>query len=195
MGVAQAVCGTLHQVENFLYGQQVGLLGVAGQVGALDEFHGDVGKIVFLAGIIDRHDTGMCQASGCFCLAKEAVFHGLEFIVFEFLRQGHGLDSDDAGYLRVLAEIDGAHSALAEFTFDFISAEHGFFHAAGIEYQCAAGCGVGAGENNGLFHFPGALGSIANIAERGVILLDVLVYRLGLVELAFAFIIQRKVIQ
>ena len=76
---------------------------------------------------------GWLQAPGGLGLAEEALLHLGQLVGLELLRQRHGLDRDHAADLRVLAEVDHAHRALAELLLDLVAAEHRLFDRAAAQ--------------------------------------------------------------
>src|SRR3989344_1536748 len=101
------------------------------QVCALEELHGDVGQIVFLASIKDRHDAGVLQAPRCFCLAKEPGSGVDECVALELFAEREGLDGNHASNLWVSSQVDHAHCPFANLPVYLIAAQHRY-----------AGCGI-----------------------------------------------------
>ncbi len=150
---------------------------------------------MFLAGIEHGHDVGVVEAPGGFRLAEEALLDLDQFVGLELLRQGHGLDRHDAVDLRVAAEIDHAHGALAQFLLDLVAAQHRLLDiAGGIDQAGIAAPASASAENHGFRQLFGAIDAGLDIAEFRVVIEYVAEHRLGLVELALAFEVQRQVV-
>ena len=165
------------------------------QVLALEKLHGDVGQIVLLAGIEDRHNVLVLQPAGCLCLAEETLARIDQFVARELLAQGHGLDRHDTADLRVLAQIDHAHRALAEFLVDLVAPEHRLFDPAAVEQHRATRMGATSAEHDGLGQVLGTVELGLQVLVVLVVGSHVLVHGLGLVELALALEVQRQAVQ
>jgi hypothetical protein len=92
-------------------------------VRAAQVFHRDVGQSLVFARIVDRDDRRMVEAACHFGLAEEPRARLLQIVLLEFLRERDCFDRNHAVDLRIAAEIDGAHCALAQLALDFVAAE------------------------------------------------------------------------
>src|SRR6185503_11876074 len=128
-------------------------------------------------------DVGVGEFSGGLGFAEEALLHAGDLVGLELLRQRQRLDRYLAADLRVLAEVDDAHRALAELLLDLEAAELGLL--ADVELQRAARMRAAA-EDHRLRELLHARHLLRNVAELGVESVDMLEHRLGLVELALA---------
>ncbi len=122
---------------------------MVGQVLAFEEFHGDIGQIVLFTRIENGHDILVLQAPGCFRFAEKALTRVDQFVASKLLAQGHGLDGHNTTNLGVLAQIDHAHGALAQFLFDLVAAQHGFFYRAAFQQHGATGMATTAAQHHG----------------------------------------------
>ena len=190
--VAERVGGAGDDRHHFLRLQQVALLGERYQVAALQELHGDEAVVVLLARVVDGDDVGVRELARGLRLAEEALLHPGDLVGLELLRQRQRLDRHLAPDLRVLAEIDHAHRALAELLLDLEAAELRLL--ADAELQRAARVRAAA-EDHRLGELLGARDLLADIAELGVEGVDVAEHRLGLVELALALEIEAEVVE
>ena len=176
-----------HDVAHLVERQQVGHLGIRDQVFAFQEFHGNEGEIMFLAGIENAHDVGMIQSASRFGLAEEAILGFLQFVAFKFGRECHRFDRHFAANLRIFAEIDHAHRALAQFFLHLIAAEHWLLAGAGNHHRRRTGTrGRRAAENNRLRHRFRTVHALGNIFEFGIVLIDESKRGFGFIKLAAA---------
>ncbi len=195
MGIGQGVGHARDDAHDARQGHQIALLGIGHQILALEELHRDVGQVMLLAGVIHLDDVGMVEPARRLFLAEETLLDLNQFIGFELLREGHGLDRDDTVDLRIPAQVDHTHGALAEFLLDLVAAQHGLLDiAAGIEQAGVRATAATAAENDGFGQLLGAIDAGLDVAELRVVIEDVTERRLGLVELALALKIQRQVV-
>ena len=174
--------------------QRIGL-GVRHEIPPLQEFHRDVGQVMLFARVVDGDDVRVGQAARGFRLAEKALLDLDQLVALELLRQGHGLDRDHAADLRILAEVDNTHRALAELLFHLVAPEHRFFHAAALEHHGAAGMSLRAAEDHGLRQRLGAGQALLEVAEFRIEFGHVAEHRLGLVELALALEIEGQAVE
>ena len=92
------------------------------QVAALHQLHRDVGRVLALAEVVDRHDVGVSQASRRLGFAVETR------LVFRPIRYGQlaqidGLDRDGSLDQRVIGFVNDAHCALPQLAGDLVSPE------------------------------------------------------------------------
>ena len=194
VGIAERIGDARDDRHHLVDRQQLVRLGIGHQVLAFQQFHRDIAQVVFLARIVDGDDIGVRQPPGGFGLAEEPLLHLDQFVCLEFLRQRHGLDRHHAADFRVLALINHAHCALAQFLLHPVAAEHGLFRA-GAQRHGAAGMTGGAAQDDRLRHRPGAAQPRLQVAELGIVVGHVLKHVFRLVELALALEVQREVIQ
>ena len=71
--------------------------------------------------------------------------------------QRHRLDRHHAADLRVLAQVDHAHRALAQLLLDLVAAQHRLFDRAAVEQHRAAGMRAAAAQDDGLGQVLGAI--------------------------------------
>jgi len=126
--LAVRICERLRNARNSLQHvrnrQQPARQRVLQQIAALHELHRDVGKVLVLARVVDRDDVAMLQPPGHLGLAEESRPRFDQLGTFELARQRHRLDRDRTAELWIVAEVDHAHRAAAEFAVDAVAAEH-----------------------------------------------------------------------
>ena len=135
----ERVAGLLQDLGRALRGHGADFLDDAGEGAALDELHRQEDQAVGgLAEIVDGADVGMVDPGRVGGLAVEPrdgvriVRHGLR----------HHLDGALASHLHVLAEIDRAHAAFAQFLLDVIVAADDAAHEVGRAADVAEGRAV-----------------------------------------------------
>ena len=121
--IGQRLGDACDDAQHHRHRQQLRLLRVALQVVAFQELHRDVGEVLVLAGIEDRHDVAMLQSPRRLGLAEETFARLGEFGAVELLRQRHRLDRHLAADLRIVAEIHRTHRTAPELSIDAVAAE------------------------------------------------------------------------
>jgi len=160
---------------------------------AFEQFHRDISQIVFFADIKHSHDLRVTQATCGFGFAEETGARFIKLGCFEFFGKRHGLDRDFATELGIAAQIDHAHRALAQFTFQLIAAQHRFFHRT--VGQNARAVLRTAAQHHGFRHGLRALALGFDIAEIRRKRKQIVVNRLRFVELAATFKIERQIVK
>ena len=175
-------------------GQQVAVSGHVGQVLALEEFRGDVGQVMLLPGIKNRHDVLMLQAPGGFGFPEKARTGVCQRIAFKLLAQGHGFDRHHASDFAIFAQIEHTHRALTKLFFNLIAPQHRLFNPATVEQHGSARVGAATAQNDGFRQVFGPVKFGLQVFVDLVVSGPVFVPSLSLVELPFALKIKRQVV-
>ena len=130
--IGQGFRNARHNTQHNRHGQQLITLAMVRQVFALEEFHCDVGQVMLFSGIEYRDDILVLQATGRFCLSEKTFAGIYQLVTCKFLAQCHGFNSNHTPNFGIFAEVHHTHGALAQFFFDLVTAEHGFFYATAI---------------------------------------------------------------